>query len=198
MATIHSLPRPRRTRDDVVSAAERLIDRDGWDGLTMSALAAELDLKGPSLYKHVASLDDLRREIRLRAMRDLAEELRTAALGRVGTPALLALARAYRDWARRHPGRYAAHTRLPVRRSDVDYHRAGLHAAEAVLAVLHSYGLDADAAYRALQEVWAAVHGFLSLELSGAMAGDLDRDELFDEMVSRLAASMQTRGTDTA
>ena len=39
--------------DEVVAAARQVLERDGRDGLTMSA-AAELGIRAPSLYKHVA------------------------------------------------------------------------------------------------------------------------------------------------
>ena len=38
----------------VVAAAHTVLERDGIDGLTMHAVAGELGIKAPSLYKHVA------------------------------------------------------------------------------------------------------------------------------------------------
>jgi AcrR family transcriptional regulator len=47
------------TRHDVLVAALDLIDRDGLDDLSMRKLAAELGIETMSLYKRVASKDDL-------------------------------------------------------------------------------------------------------------------------------------------
>jgi AcrR family transcriptional regulator len=61
-ATRSSSPRRRRrsiTRHDVLVAALELVDRDGVDELSMRKLAGELDMETMSLYKRVASKDDL-------------------------------------------------------------------------------------------------------------------------------------------
>ena len=51
--------RRRLDRAAVVEAAEVLVDRDGWAFLTMTALAADLGVRGPSLYSHVDSIEAL-------------------------------------------------------------------------------------------------------------------------------------------
>jgi len=43
----------------IVEAAWRLVDRVGLEGLSTRALAAELDVKGPALYWHVRSKQQL-------------------------------------------------------------------------------------------------------------------------------------------
>jgi AcrR family transcriptional regulator len=47
------------TRHDVLVAALGLVDREGLDELSLRKLAAELDVETMSLYKRVASKDDL-------------------------------------------------------------------------------------------------------------------------------------------
>ncbi|MGH9112324.1 MAG: TetR/AcrR family transcriptional regulator [Acidimicrobiales bacterium] len=58
------MPKARRrrgsvTRDNVLRAALDLVDRDGLDALSMRRLAGHLDVETMSLYKRVASKDDL-------------------------------------------------------------------------------------------------------------------------------------------
>lgn len=52
-------PGPQLSRDDVIAAAARVLQRDGYDGLTMRGVAAELQVKAPALYWHVRSKGDL-------------------------------------------------------------------------------------------------------------------------------------------
>lgn len=47
------------SRDHVVRAAAAVLQRDGYDGLTMRAVAEEIGVRAPSLYWHVRSKDDL-------------------------------------------------------------------------------------------------------------------------------------------
>jgi TetR/AcrR family tetracycline transcriptional repressor len=52
-------PRGSVSRDHVLKAALDLVDREGLDSLSMRRLATELDVETMSLYKRVASKDDL-------------------------------------------------------------------------------------------------------------------------------------------
>ncbi|MEU1998020.1 TetR/AcrR family transcriptional regulator C-terminal domain-containing protein [Nocardia gamkensis] len=56
-------PAPRRTdvlnRDEILSAAVELIERDGVEALSMRKLAAAVDVEAMSLYNHVANKDDV-------------------------------------------------------------------------------------------------------------------------------------------
>jgi AcrR family transcriptional regulator len=187
------------SREVVVSAALAFLDREGWDALTINALAAELGTKGPSLYNHVDSLDDLRRTVRVRVIGDIITMLGRVAEGRVGDDAVLAMAGAYRSYARHHPGRYSAFTRMPLAGGDdPEFTAATKGAAAPVMAVLSSYGLDIEQAFPAALEFWSALHGFVMLEMTGVMDDFIDVDTLFTDMVLRLAAGMERRRDTSA
>ncbi|MDH3295943.1 MAG: TetR/AcrR family transcriptional regulator C-terminal domain-containing protein [Acidimicrobiia bacterium] len=49
----------RVNRARVLDTALRIVNERGADGLTMRALATELDIEAPSLYKHVKSKDEI-------------------------------------------------------------------------------------------------------------------------------------------
>lgn len=53
------VPRQGLNRAVIVEAAQALVERDGVDALTMRRLGADLHVEAPSLYKHVASKEDL-------------------------------------------------------------------------------------------------------------------------------------------
>jgi len=50
---------PQITLDEVVRAAAAVLARDGYDSLTMRAVAAEIGVRAPSLYWHVKNKEDL-------------------------------------------------------------------------------------------------------------------------------------------
>lgn len=52
-------PGPQLSRDDVVQAAARLLEREGFERLTMRGVAAELGVQAPALYWHVKSKEGL-------------------------------------------------------------------------------------------------------------------------------------------
>src|SRR5258708_35978621 len=185
--------RPTRlSRDSIVNAALTFLDREGWDSLTINALAMQLGTKGPSLYNHVNSLEDLRRAVRIRVIDDIITMLNRVGEGRARDDAVLVMAGAYRSYAHHHPGRYSAFTRMPLGGDDPEYAGATRNAAAPVIAVLSSYGLDGEEAFYAAIEFWSAMHGFVLLEMTGVM-DEIDTDVVFSEMVLRLAASLDKR-----
>lgn len=185
--------RPSRlSRDSIVNAALTFLDREGWDALTINALATQLGTKGPSLYNHVQSLEDLRRTVRMRVVGDIIEMLNTVGQGRTRDDAVTAMASAYRSYAHHHPGRYSAFTRMPLGGDDPEFTEATRAAAAPVISVLASYGLDGEDAFYAALEFWSAMHGFVLLEMTGAMNG-IDTDTVFTDMVMRLASGMESR-----
>ncbi|KUI09810.1 TetR family transcriptional regulator [Mycolicibacterium acapulense] len=183
---------PRLSRETIVNAALTFLDREGWDALTINALATQLGTKGPSLYNHVNSLEDLRRTVRMRVVGDLIGMLTNVAEGRTRDDAVTAMASAYRSYAHHHPGRYSAFTRMPLGGDDPEFTEATRAAAAPVIAVLGSYGLEGENAFYAALEFWSAMHGFVLLEMTGAMDG-IDTDAVYSDMVMRLASGMERR-----
>jgi AcrR family transcriptional regulator len=187
------MPRAGLSTASVVAAAAGIADAEGLDALTLARLAATVGVRTPSLYNHVGSLDDVRRRVALVAVRELAETMRDAAIGRAGEDALIAVAAAYRDYARRHPGRYAAMQRAPAAGDDELTAAAGA-AVEVLLAILRGYGLEGDDAIHAARGVRSALHGFVALEAGGGFGLPVDLDESFERMVATLARGLSGSG----
>jgi AcrR family transcriptional regulator len=58
------MPRPSLLRrEQIVSTALKIIDAGGLDQLSMRTLAATLGVRAPSLYRHVATKDDLLHQV---------------------------------------------------------------------------------------------------------------------------------------
>jgi AcrR family transcriptional regulator len=184
------MPRAGLDAAAVVEAAARLADAEGLESLTLARLASALGVRAPSLYAHVDGLEDLRRRLGARGARELADELGRAAAGRAGSEALSAVAEAYREYARAHPGTYAAVQRA----RDLSASPGGAEAAAAVvdvvLAVLRGYGLEGADALHATRAIRAALHGFALLESVGGFALELSVDDSFARLVAMLDAGL--------
>jgi AcrR family transcriptional regulator len=166
----------------VVKAAADLMDEDPSRDLTLAELARSLGVRTPSLYNHVGSLEVLRQEIAVYGARELADRLGSAAIGRSGATALVAIAWAYRDFAVRRPGLHQATQRAP----EPDQTEL-MAAAESVLAilqrVLEPVGLSEIEQIHAIRALRAMVHGFVSLEQAGGFGMPVDLDESFQYLV---------------
>lgn len=146
--------------------AAAILEREGPDGLTMRAIAAEMGIKAPSLYKHIADKQEL--EVALVAD-GLAQQSRVfeAAVADGGEP-ILAIAGAYRRWACSHPHLYTLMNGRPLPR-----HRLpdGLEDRSMALA-LQALAGDRQRARAA----WAFAHGMVTLELADRFPPDADLD----------------------
>jgi AcrR family transcriptional regulator len=185
------MPRAGLTADLVVAHAGELVDREGYDALTLATLAGELGIKVPSLYKHVTSLADLQRRLRLAGLRELDENLRNAAVGRAGTDALLAIGHAYRRYAHEHPGHYAAGLRAPDPTDGEEVAPVAARLVELMLAVVRGYGLHGDDALHAVRGVRAALHGFVALEHAGGFGMPYDVETSFEHLLTTLDRGLQ-------
>jgi AcrR family transcriptional regulator len=183
---------PRRaglTPERVVAEAARVADEAGHDRLTLAAVADRLGVRLPSLYKHVPGLDGLRRALAVSAVGELGAALSEATVGRAGPEALRALATAYRGYARRHPGRYAATLRAPEP-GDTEHAAASDVVLRVVFAVLRGYHLAGDDAVDATRALRSSLHGFVALEAAGGFGLPRDVERSFTRLVDLLDAGL--------
>jgi AcrR family transcriptional regulator len=167
-------------RDDVVRAAADLVDKDGWQGLTLARLARELGRHATSMYAHVSGLDDLRKGIALLAAEELADRVWSATIGKIGADALVAIAREYGAYAASYPGRTASLSALD--RADPDFAARMTRVHEPLAATFRSFGLNDQQASSAHQIFGATINGLVNT--GGA-------DEL-DQAVALFVTAMST------
>ncbi|WP_324785026.1 TetR/AcrR family transcriptional regulator [Streptomyces sp. H51] len=152
----------------LTQAGAELADEAGFDQVTVSALARRFDVKVASLYSHVRNSQDLRTRIALLALEEMADRASDALAGRAGKDALTALADVYRDYAREHPGRYAAaQLRLDPSTAAAS---AGVRHAQMTRAVLRGYDLAEPDQTHAVRLLGSVFHGYVSLELGGGFS----------------------------
>lgn len=189
------MPRVGLNRAAVVELALAIVDESGLDGLTLAAVAGRAGVAVPSLYKHVTSLADLRREVALAGIRELTAELTQSAVGRSGGDALRAMATAYRTYARSRPGRYAA-TQIAPSPDDAGLAEASGATVDVVAAVLAGCGVAPAHAVDAVRAVRAGLHGFVTLELAGGFGLPDDVDASFTYLVDSLEAGFTSIGAE--
>lgn len=215
MAGAKESPRERyraQVRAEIKERAWEQIAAAGASGLSLNAIAKQLGMSGPALYRYFAGRDELITELIRDAYRSLADAFRVAAESGAD---LAGLAHAMRDWALGDPQRYFLVYGTPV---------PGYHAPDDVTAIaseIMSTLLDACAAaqgagphgdafdehlgdhrswagdhpatpavlHRALV-FWTRLHGALSLELAGHFTGmGFDPAALFAAEIDDLSAT---------
>ncbi|MEV2231792.1 TetR/AcrR family transcriptional regulator [Streptomyces phaeochromogenes] len=188
-------PRERyrtQVRTEIKERAWEQIATAGATALSLNAIAKQMGMSGPALYRYFASRDELITELIRDAYSSLADTLRTAAESGAD---LTALAHALREWALADPHRYFLIYGTPVPGYHAPDDVTGI--AQGIMATL----LDASAAlpsdgpatpfdthledhrqwaaghpappaalHRGLA-LWTRLHGVLSLELAGHFNG---------------------------
>lgn len=176
------MPRVGLTKKRLTDEAGRLADEIGYDNLTLAALARHFGVAGPSILKHVAGNDDLRQALAVAALEDYRTDLERAVMGKSAGDAMRALAAASRAWVLEHPGRYAAMVRAPAQ-NDEEHVAAANRVLSVLVAVVNSYGIIDDAV-DAIRFLRSALHGFATLESSGAFELNTDVSQSFDRLVN--------------
>jgi AcrR family transcriptional regulator len=153
--------------------------------VTVSEVARRFEVKVASLYSHLRSSQDLKTRIALLALEELADRAADALAGRAGRDALAAFAHVHRDYARDHPGRYAA-ARLPLD-AQTAAASAGVRLAQLTRAVLRGYGLAEPDQTHAVRLLGSVFHGYVSLELAGGFSHSApDAQETWTWILDRL------------
>ncbi|WP_246183701.1 TetR/AcrR family transcriptional regulator [Pandoraea anhela] len=148
----------------LVEGGAELADEIGFEHLSGAALARKFDVRLPSLYSHVKNLDTLKCEIARLALAQLADAVAQAMAGLAGRDALQALGDAHRDYARRHPGRFAA-ARHPLTPAQAGA-SAGPKLTQLFRAVLRGYHVPDAEQVHAVRFLGGFFMGYITLELA--------------------------------
>lgn len=181
----------RLNRTQVIATAIEILEAGGLDALTIPSLSAKLKIRPPSLYNHIESISDLKRELSIFAMRMVCERVDAAIEGNVGDDAVVALARAYRQFAVEHPALYELSIAVPPS-NDKEWWEPFHRLLRLWTTALEGYGLDRLQTRFAARATRAALHGFVNLEVSGGLLEDLDVEQSFGEGLKFLLAGLNS------
>lgn len=205
-------PRERyraQVRDEIKSRAWEQIAGAGASALSLNAIAKQMGMSGPALYRYFANRDELITELIKDAYRSLADRFQAAAKS---GPSLSELAGAMRRWALDDPQRYFLiyGTPVPGYQAPPDttliaseimtvildacaVEKISEDAFHAHLAEHRSWAGDHPAPTPALHRAltfWTRIHGVLSLELAGHFTGmGFDPAELYAAETRSLTGS---------
>ncbi|WP_019355601.1 TetR/AcrR family transcriptional regulator [Streptomyces sp. AA1529] len=178
------------TTERLIRAGAELADEVGFDQVTVSALARRFDVKVASLYSHLRNSQDLKTKIALLALEEMADRAAEALAGRSGKDALAAFANVYRDYAREHPGRYAAaQTRLDPETAAAS---AGVRHSRMTRALLRGYDLAEPDQTHAVRLLGSVFHGYVSLEMGGGFSHSApDTQQTWERVLDSLDALLR-------
>ncbi|MFT8871599.1 MAG: WHG domain-containing protein [Sporolactobacillus sp.] len=163
------------TREQVISGAAALVETEGFTALSLAALARRLQIKTPSLYNHIAGLQDLKNALGCRALQLLYGQIEQAS-AHDEAERLYAMAEAYCQFVREHPALYAAILQMPTPAPDA-FSRASAALLQLVCRQLLPYKLSEEERIHAVRGLRSLAHGFAGLQLSHAFNLPADQSE---------------------
>ncbi len=163
----------------LVRTAQMLIEREGVETFSLGAVARELGVKTPSLYRYVANKVDLLRQVNLAFLEGLFAVMEAAGQ-EAETPEaqMMAVMHAYRRYAHDHPRLYMMSFayRVDELRPDEDLLVRLVLPLQAAMAEISGEAQS----LTALRGVLALLHGFVMLELTDQLRRGGDLDQAFD------------------
>jgi AcrR family transcriptional regulator len=182
-------------RDALVQAALRDAELGGPEAISLKALAKELGVSQPAPYRHFADRDALLQAVTAEAFRQFTAILREA----IGKPSkrskLARLAQTALDFGLKRNGIYrlmfASRTMANAEKN------SELHVAahETFGLLVESFEAPAVGLLRErhAMQVWAALHGVISLAEQGLLTGEaarITRQELVEDIVQQTKAAL--------
>lgn len=96
----------RVSKELIIHTASDIADEMGLQQVSLKLVAQKLNIKTPSLYNHISSLDELLQEIAHNGMKSMNEEMKSSAIGKAGETSIKALGSTYLQYVVQHPGIY--------------------------------------------------------------------------------------------
>jgi AcrR family transcriptional regulator len=128
------------TLREIRATARRVLVEQGVEGLALRAIAREMGLSAPALYRYYASREDLLEHVVVDLYDELVaalEAARDAAVPAEPGPQLVAASRGFRSWATTHPAEFGLLFGSPAERIGSP---AALEKSEAVHEAGHRFG----------------------------------------------------------
>ena len=179
-------------RERIIEAASRLFAAEGFEAVTLRAIATEIGCSPMTPYRYFRDKDEIFALVRAEAFRRFADaQERVAAATDEAAETLARLGRAYVEFALAAPDAYRFMFELH-QDTDGDYPelaeqgtRAWLPMREAVSRAIAAGTLEGDADTVA-HVFWSGLHGLVSLHLAGKLRLGLDLEQLVEPMMRTL------------
>lgn len=176
------MPRVGLNLEQIVQTAADIADNQGTEAVTLAGIARELSVRPPSLFNHVKGLPQIKRELSLLGVKKLFQRMNDASKEKSGDEAIFAIANAYLQFTREHPGLYEYTIALPQPK-DEEIERESNKIITLILTLFHSYPLSEENAIHAVRGLRSILHGFSSLEQKGGFGMPIERNDSLHYML---------------
>lgn len=170
----------------VIETASKIADEQGLNSLSLKAVAEKLNVRTPSLYNHIESLDDLLREVAHKGMRSMNEQMAQAAIGKSGDTALKGVSVEYLNFIIEHPGVYETIQWATWHGTEETAQIFGNYI-KILSTIISSYNFPSESTNEILNLFTGFFHGFTTLQVRYAFS---DPQKVRDELCNAVGTIM--------
>jgi AcrR family transcriptional regulator len=186
-------------KSQLVTAATRLFVNDGYAGVTMRAIAKELNCSPMKAYRYFGDKDEVFAVVRTAAFQSFAETQKNAYFSEENSvDRLSALGAAYFLYASENPLQYRLMFELlqsdPAGHPELEEARiAAMKPLRVAISELVEQGTFENDVDLLTNVFWAGVHGTVSLSLAGKLLNNTDAELLGHTLTTALFAGLATK-----
>ena len=160
-------------RKSIIDTTKAILDRDGVEGLSARAIAREIGYTAASIYNVFESMSDILMEVNRETLTELNALFESLPLDVHPKERLQAICLAYVDFMRLNPARWSAlFAGQRQRESFPDWYVGAIDQLKGRLSdllIAHEPGLAPETAWRLAEDLFIAIHGLVSLDVSGRL-----------------------------
>lgn len=92
----------------IIETSANIANEIGLDNLSLKIIAEKLNIKSPSLYNHISSLDEVKQRLMIYGWEQMEEKILESAVGVTGYNALKNMCKAFYDYTTNNKGVFTA------------------------------------------------------------------------------------------
>ena len=182
----------RVSKERVIEVASEIADTEGLNKLSLKVVAEKLNIRTPSLYNHILSLEELLREVAHNGMRSMNEQMTQSAIGYTGDAAIKSVGIAYLEYVTKHPGVYEVIQWVHWHENDDTKMIFDAYKALLVKLIL-SCGWQQKYKDEALKLLMGVIHGYVTLELGRALSNYDQVKKEFSEAIEVVLSGLHNK-----
>ncbi|MCI6014641.1 MAG: hypothetical protein MRZ09_06625 [Coprobacillus sp.] len=102
------MPKNMISEESIIETSALIANKIGLENLSLKIIADELNVKSPSLYNHISSLDDVKNKLMVYGWKQLENKMIDSAVGVTGYEALNNMSNVFYDYAINNTGVFMA------------------------------------------------------------------------------------------
>ena len=163
----------------IIETSARIANKVGLDNLSLKIIAEELNIKSPSLYNHISSLNEIKSQLMVYGWKQIEEKMIDSAVGVSGYEALKNMCNVFYDYATNNKGIFTAMLWYNKYESD-EKQNATTRLFNMLFKIMKSLNITDENINHIIRTVRGFLEGFSLLVNNNAFGNPISIKESFD------------------